>query len=144
MLNICPKCGSFDFVKSGFVKEKQRYCCKGCGCNFTFNNKGVPAGVKRMAIHLYLEGLGFRAISRITGISDVAIAKWINPIKTNLEPIRKQEIKLQEMHKLEHFFVTKEMFNQFGWLLIGMEENENIGLLGSHSVGNCRLVGGRQ
>ncbi|MBE9484484.1 MAG: hypothetical protein IMY74_06535 [Bacteroidetes bacterium] len=104
------------------------------------NKRGVSADVKRLAIHLYLEGIGFRAISRIIGVSDVAIAKWINPMKENLALLRKQSVRMTELHKLEHFFITKELFNEFGWLLIGIEENKDVCLLGSYTTGNLRLA----
>jgi transposase len=103
------------------------------------NNRGVAPELKRLAIHLYLEGMGYRAISRITGISDVAIAKWINPLKLSLLPMRKKSIRVKELHKLEHFFLTKDLFNNFGWLLIGIEENKNLCLFGSYATGNCKI-----
>ena len=141
MSHLCPKCKSNRVVKAGFVRELQRYRCKKCSHHFTINKKGVSPDIKRLAIHLYLEGMGYRAISRITGISDVAIAKWINPIKETLRPLRKNEIQITELHKLEHFFITKELFNNFGWLLIGIEENKDVCLFGSYTSGNCRIAG---
>lgn len=126
-------------IKSGFVKEQQRYHCKTCSFHFTINNRGVASDIKRLALHLYLEGLSYRAISRVTGVSDVAIAKWIRPLKKSLHPIRKQQIRVTELHRLEHFFITKELFNKFGWLLIGLEENKDVCLFGSYSSGNCRI-----
>jgi len=30
----CPKCGKKEKVKNGFMKGKQRYKCKCCGCNY--------------------------------------------------------------------------------------------------------------
>jgi transposase-like protein len=139
MSRDCPKCRSTEIIKAGFAKSLQRYYCKECDFHFTLNTKGVSPEIKRLAIHLYIEGMGYRAISRITGISDVGIAKWINPIKNMLEPIRKREIRITELHKLEHFFITKELFNNFGWLLIGIEENRDICLFGSYTSGNCRI-----
>ncbi len=136
---FCRKCGDSHKVRAGFVNGIQRYKCKGCGFHYTLNQKGVAVEKKRLAVHLYLEGMGFRAISRITGVSDVAIAKWINPMKANLRPIRKAKVKVDELHKLEHFFITKELFNQYGWLLIGIEENKDVCLFGSYTIGNCRL-----
>ena len=35
----CPKCGSKERVKSGFMNGKQRYKCKSCKCNFTQSNQ---------------------------------------------------------------------------------------------------------
>ncbi|HSG68055.1 MAG TPA: hypothetical protein VK994_05060 [Bacteroidales bacterium] len=91
-------------------------------------------------MHLYLEGMGFRAIARISGVSDVAVAKWIRPVRGGLDRYRRPIARVTEMHKLEHFFVTKELFNKFGWLLIGIEENRDICLLGSYATGNCRIA----
>ncbi len=139
---ICRKCGGSRNNKAGFVNSIQRYRCKDCGYHFTMNKRGVSADVKRLAVHLYLEGIGFRAISRIIGVSDVAIAKWINPMKETLAPMRKQKIKMSELHKIEHFLITKELFNKYGWLLIGIEENKDVCLLGSYTSGNLRLIEG--
>lgn len=30
----CKRCGSDKVVKNGFIREKQRYLCKQCGCHF--------------------------------------------------------------------------------------------------------------
>ena len=137
----CPKCESTIITKAGFVRNLQRFRCKECAHHFTINNKGVSTEIKRLAIHLYLEGMGYRAISRVIGISDVAVAKWINPILDTLKPMRKKEVRVKELHKLEHFFITKELFNNFGWLLIGIEENNDVCLFGSYTAGNCQIVG---
>ena len=138
-IHLCGRCGSNHHVKAGFVNQMQRYKCKDCGFHFTEHHRGVDADIKRLAVHLYLEGLGYRAISRITGVSDVAVAKWIRPVEHTLLPLRKNKVKVNDIHKMEHFFITKELFNQYGWLLIGMEENRDICLLGSYTTGTCRL-----
>ena len=135
----CRRCGSDQHIKAGFVQSKQRYKCLDCYFHFTLNGKGVREDVKRLAVHLFLEGMSYRAISRVTGVSDVAIAKWIRPVRNELDPIRKRTIKTTELHKLEHFFITKELFNKFGWLLIGTEENEGICLFGSYTTGNLKI-----
>ena len=38
----CPKCGKKEKVKNGFMKGKQRYKCKCCGCNYTGGRNGYP------------------------------------------------------------------------------------------------------
>lgn len=35
----CKKCGSTEIVRSGKVREKQRYLCKKCGCHFVEGDK---------------------------------------------------------------------------------------------------------
>jgi transposase len=136
---FCPRCASAFFVRAGFVKKRQRYRCKTCCYHFTLGSKGVAPDIKRLAVHLYLEGMSFRMISSVTGVSDVAVAKWIRPLREVLQPWRRRHVKAAEIHKLEHFFITKEMFNKYGWLLIGIEENADICLMGSSGTGNCRL-----
>lgn len=135
----CARCNSEKIVKSGVIKEKQRYKCQECNFHFTVSSKGVSDKIKRFAIHLWLEGLSIRRISRILHISDVAIGKWLYPIKDTLNKFRKQNIYTKELHSIEHFMISKEMFNQFGWLVIGMEENENICLLGTTETRNCQV-----
>ena len=59
----CPKCLSRDYVKSGIKYNKQRHKCKNCGCNFTKSHKhGASLETKLLALKLYLEGTGFRAM----------------------------------------------------------------------------------
>ncbi len=136
----CPKCHSSVLIKSGFISGKQRYKCKSCNYYFTLNNRGVSRENKKLAFHLYLEGFSMREISRIIGVSDVAVGKWIRPVKQHLLPVRKRKIQRVELHRIEHFLLSREMFKQFGWLLIGLEENSDICLFGSTEVGNCQIL----
>jgi transposase-like protein len=137
---FCPKCHSAHITKSGFVSNKQRYKCCTCNYHFTCNSKGVKADQKRIAFHLYLEGYSLREISRILRVSDVAVGKWIKPVKAHLVPLRKRKVKKVELHRIEHFLLSKAMFQRFGWILIGMEENKDICLLGSQESGNCQII----
>lgn len=74
----CSKWFSTDYVKSGFTKGKQRHNCKKCGCNFTQkHNRNYSFKVKFHAAKLYLEGMGFRSIGRILGVSNVTVLNWI-------------------------------------------------------------------
>ena len=74
----CPKCGSKERVKSGFMNGKPRYKCKSCKCNFTQSNKrGASFHTKLQALRLYLEGMGFRAIGRIIGVHNVIVLNWV-------------------------------------------------------------------
>ena len=56
---ICEKCGGGDFCKNGVNTGIQRYKCKNCGYNFTKGRHSKPVHLKRLALQLYLEGLGF-------------------------------------------------------------------------------------
>jgi transposase len=70
----CPKCNSSNNIKSGKTKCRQRHRCKECGYNYSVELKSTakPKSVKRQALHMYLEGLGFRSIGRILGVSNVS------------------------------------------------------------------------
>jgi len=59
------------------MNGKQRYRCKICGFNYTTGFRGKPLEVRQQALKLYLEGLGFRAIGRILGVSNVTVLNWV-------------------------------------------------------------------
>ncbi|KAA6343089.1 hypothetical protein EZS27_009220 [termite gut metagenome] len=75
----CPKCTCEKSVKSDIIKGKQRYKCKECGCNYIVELKSTAKlkSMKKQTLHLYLEGLGFRSIGKILGVSNVSVLNWI-------------------------------------------------------------------
>ena len=84
----CPKCQDNHIVKSGVIKGRQRYFCKNCNYYFTVNKVGkkIDSYYVTKALQLYLEGLSFREIERIIGVSHVTVSNWIkefNIKKTN-------------------------------------------------------------
>lgn len=111
-LDHCPKCQSNHIVKAGFASGKQRYRCKDCIHHFTVLRKSTKKDdkVKRMAVDMYLEGLGFRAIGRVLGISYGTVYQWIkqlgtahqNTYNTNLHSDQDDEaidiVELDEIH----------------------------------------------
>jgi transposase-like protein len=84
----CPKCSSEGCTKDGMAKGRQRYYCKSCGYRHTVNYRGINPAVKRQALQLYLEGLGFRSIGRILNCSHVAVYNWIKTYGESIESIR--------------------------------------------------------
>ena len=75
----CPKCQNNHIVKSGVINSKQRYLCKKCNYFFTVNKIGkkIDDYYVTKALQLYLEGLSYREIERIIGVSHVTISKWV-------------------------------------------------------------------
>jgi len=71
----CPRCNSESYVRDGVVQGKQRYYCKHCQYRYRVKARGKSQSQKRQAIELYLEGLGFRSIERLLGISNVTIMR---------------------------------------------------------------------
>lgn len=93
-IDLCPNCGSETYVKSGIVNDRQRYKCKSCGYYFSVNKIGkkIDDYYVNKALQLYLEGLTYREIERILGISHVSIMNWVKkynikrPTSTNYHP----------------------------------------------------------
>ncbi len=96
-ISSCPNCSSEDFIKSGIIKNRQRYKCKKCNYYFTVNKVGkkIDDYYVNKSLQLYLEGLSYREIERILGISHVSIMNWIKkyaikrPYKSNYHPTYK-------------------------------------------------------
>lgn len=78
-IGSCPKCSSRHIVKSGIVKSRQRYRCKKCNYFFTVNKLGkqIDGYYVTKALQLYLEGLSYREIERILGVSHVTVGNWV-------------------------------------------------------------------
>lgn len=78
-LLACPKCQGNQITKSGIVNQKQRYLCKKCAYFFTVNKLGkkIDDYYVTKALQLYLEGLSYREIERIIGVSHVTISNWV-------------------------------------------------------------------
>jgi transposase-like protein len=75
----CPNCNSDQHIKSGIVNNRQRYKCKKCSYYFTVNKVGkkIDDYYVNKALQLYLEGLTYREIERILGISHVSVMNWV-------------------------------------------------------------------
>ena len=75
----CPRCKSCNYCKAGKVGSKQRYKCKNCGYLYTVLRRSnmKSEDVKKLALQMYLEGLGLRAIGRILKISYGTVYQWV-------------------------------------------------------------------
>lgn len=82
----CPTCESTQLSKNGRHCGKQRYICKHCGRQFleSYLAKGYPEAVKRQCLELYVNGMGFRAIERVTGIHHTTVGLWVKQAGTTL------------------------------------------------------------
>ncbi|ADY50853.1 insertion element protein [Pseudopedobacter saltans DSM 12145] len=108
----CPKCLSESVVKSGLINNKQRFKCKDCNYFFTVGKlgKSVDNYYVIKALQLYLEGISYREIERILGISHVTV---MNIVKRHLgeKPVvnkYKPSYKIMRYQELVDFFVNKE------------------------------------
>jgi hypothetical protein len=96
-IDLCPNCGSDHYIKSGVINDRQRYKCKKCNYFFTVNKIGkkIDDYYVNKSLQLYLEGLSYREIERILGISHVSIMNWVKkynikrPYNANYHPTYK-------------------------------------------------------
>lgn len=101
----CPKCGSVQKVKAGFIKKKQRYKCKDCGCQYTRSEpKGFPLRVRLTAVLLYTHGLSLNAIAKLVGASTPAVLKWVRSFaKEQCEMPSPGESPIVELDEMWHY-----------------------------------------
>lgn len=75
----CPKCNSSVVIKSGIIKNRQRFKCKKCYYYFTVNKLGktIDDYYVIKALQLHLEGISYREIERLLGVSHVSVMNWV-------------------------------------------------------------------
>lgn len=108
MKKKCPNCQSINAIKSGIVNKKQRYKCKDCNYNYTVNKAGksIDSYYVNKSLQLYLEGLSYREIERLLGVSHVSVMNWVKkynikrPLNTNYHP----SYKIVNAKELADFF----------------------------------------
>lgn len=82
-ITLCPKCKKDNISKSGIIKGRQRYLCKHCNYYFTVEKEGksIDPYYVIKALQLHIEGVTFREIERILGVSHVSVMNWVRKYK---------------------------------------------------------------
>ena len=81
-------------------------------------------------MQLYLEGLGFRSIGRILGVSHVSVQKWIKKFGQELEELKSEnEISVVELDEMHTYIGNKKNIAGSGLLLIELGKNSSTALL---------------
>ncbi len=117
----CPKCQNSNIVKSGIIKDRQRFLCKSCNYYFTVNKLGkkIDSYYVTKALQLYLEGLSYREIERIIGVSHVSISNWVKefklkrPTHSNYHP----SYKIFKHHELVEYLKNKNEMTGAGMII---------------------------
>lgn len=108
----CPKCGSEEKVKNGKRGEKQRYLCKGCGCNYTKSSSyHYSLEERRRAINMYMDGNGFRAIERQLGIPHVTVMRWVRSLGEKIQRLKDsgpKKVSVMELDEMWHYIGKKK------------------------------------
>ena len=112
---------------------RQRWLCGDCRRTFGESDARChPAALKAEAIQLYLEGVGFRGIERLLGVSHVAVMHWVKARgqAATLPPVRAAEVAWVECDELCTFVGKKKIFAGSGGLLIVLPKKSAAGRWG--------------
>jgi len=142
----CPKCKSDEKIKDGIVKQKQRYKCKECDFRYTVasGSGAKPLYLRKLALQLYLEGLGFRSIGRVLGVSNVTVLNWIRAFGEQVAELRgSEQVVYAEIDEMHTYVGQKKAINGYGLLLIDMGKNSSISLLATGVLKQERSSGMR-
>jgi transposase-like protein len=133
----CPKCESDEKAKDGIVKQKQRYKCKECNFRYTVSSGSgaKPLYLRKLALQFYLEGLGFRSIGRVLGVSNVTVLNWIRTFGEQVAELKGSEsVIYTEMDEMHTYVGQKKAIIGYGLLLIDMGKNSSISLLATEAL----------
>ena len=125
----CPKCKSQKYYKDGVVKNRQRYLCRSCGMRYTVEKKSdvKSAETKRLALEMYLEGLGFRAIGRVLKISYGTVYNWIKEWGSKVSlPKNESTTSIVELDEMHTYVGSKKTTVGYGLLLIDLQNGTSL------------------
>jgi transposase-like protein len=106
----CQHCQSNNTVKNGRRKGVQSYLCRTCGRQFreTHAQQGYSIEVKDHCLKLYLNGLGFRAIERVTGVNHNTVILWVKQANQALPDEHYEIPETAQIDELQTFVGSKK------------------------------------
>ena len=110
-MEYCPRCSNNNFIRDGIVKGRQHYKCKQCFYHYSVLPKaGISTELKALAIKMYLEGLGFRSIGRILGVSNVSVLNWVRSYGQRAQALQqpRTEVKAIQMDEVRSYIGSKK------------------------------------
>lgn len=120
-LNACSKCGSEQISKAGIIKDRQRYRCKACNYYFTVAKTGkkIDDYYVTKALQLYIEGISYREIERLLGVSHVSVMNWVRQykIKPPTHTAYHPTYKILSFSEVQTYFSKKENMEGAGVIL---------------------------
>jgi transposase-like protein len=99
------------------IKGRQRYECKQCQYHYTVekrSNERSPE-TRQLALDLYLEGMGFRAIGRVLKVSNTAVLGWVRKKGQSVElPMPDEPVEVVEVDEMHTYVGQKKVTDGFG------------------------------
>ncbi len=109
----CPDCGSNHIHKNGKMRSKQNHICVDCRRQF-IDVYTAPQGssdeVKAQCLKMYVDGMGFRGIERVTGVHHTTVMNWVRNVGKRLPDAYDPETvpEVGELDELETFVGSKK------------------------------------
>lgn len=112
----CLHCQSKQTVKNGGRNGIQSYLCRSCGRQFreTHTPQGYSPEVKEHCLKLYLNGMGFRAIERATGVNHNTVINWVKQANQALPEEDYDIPQSTQVDELQSFVGAKKSKSGFG------------------------------
>ncbi len=105
----CPHCASDKIVKNGHRNGKQNYLCRDCRRQFRDNpHQGYTQPVKALCVTMSLNGMGFRAIKRVTGINHNSVINWVRQSAAAIPDENYEIPETAQLDELETFVGQKK------------------------------------
>ena len=109
----CPDCQSTHIRKNGERRGKQNYICVRCRRQFIdryTEAQGYSDDIKQQCLRMYVNGMGFRGIERVTGVHHTTVISWVKRIGEALPDAYDPEVvpQIGELDELETFVGSKK------------------------------------
>jgi len=109
----CPECGSGHIRKNGKMRGKQNHICVDCRRQFIdvyTPPRGYSDEVKAQCLKMYVNGMGFRGIERVTGVHHTTLIHWVRQVGERLPDAYDPETipQVGELDELETFVRSKK------------------------------------
>jgi transposase-like protein len=107
----CPYCQSNQTVKNGRRNGKQSYLCRSCSRQFreTYTLQGYSPKVKEHCLKLYVNGMGFRAIERVTGVCHKTVINWVKQAEQAIRAQNSEIPETAQLDELQTFVGSKKL-----------------------------------
>ena len=140
----CPECGSQHIRKNGHRGDKQNYICVNCHRQFIdhYDIDGYSDDVKRLCVRMYVNGMGFRGISRVTGIAHTSLITWVKQVGAYLPDAYDPETipQVGELDELETF-VGRKQNKVWIWTAVDPFRAGILGwVIGDHSAETFKIL----
>ncbi|SHJ47684.1 Helix-turn-helix domain-containing protein [Hymenobacter daecheongensis DSM 21074] len=123
----CPKCESVEATKSGIVGGRQRYKCRNCGYHFSVAKLGREVNTYYVvkALQLYVEGVSYREIERLLGVSHVSVMNWVKKygVKAPRQTAHHPTYHILTQQELAEYFQKPENLQGAGLVVTELGDN---------------------